>query len=158
MKLPSQEIEKVQLAGLLHDIGKIGIDEKILQKPARLTPDEYKEIQKHPVIGESIMKHINALKDVLPGIRNHHERWDGRGYPDKLKGKKIPLLGRIIALADTYDAITSDRPYRKGASSKYALEEITRCAGSQFDPELARIFVKAVKYKKDQGINIGGVL
>lgn len=158
MKLSSQEIEKVQLAGLLHDIGKIGIDEKILQKPARLTPEEYKEIQKHPVIGESIMKHINALKDVLPGIRNHHERWDGRGYPDKLKGQRIPLLGRIIALADTYDAITSDRPYRKGASSKYALEEIIRCSGSQFDPELARIFVKTVKYNKDQSINIGVIL
>ncbi len=158
LKLPHSEIEKVQLAGLLHDIGKIGVDEKILQKPGRLTPEEYKEIQKHPVIGESIMKPISALKDILPGIRNHHERWDGKGYPDKLVGKKIPLLGRIISLADTYDAITSDRPYRKSKSIKFALEEIKRCSGSQFDPELAKIFIQAVKSKKDKTVNIGVII
>lgn len=155
LKLPHEEIERIQLAGLLHDIGKIGIDEKILQKPAKLTESEYKEIQRHPTIGESIMKPIKSLNDILPGIRNHHERWDGKGYPDSLKGENIPLYGRIIALADTYDAMTSDRPYRKGLSKKIALDEINRCAGTQFDPKLAKLFISAIKYKRYEGIKLG---
>ena len=148
LNFPEEEVEKIQLAALLHDVGKIGIEESILTKPGKLTEEEYNEIKKHPVIGESIIKPIKSLKYILPGIRNHHERWDGKGYPDGLKGKDIPLEGRIIALADTYDAMTSDRPYRKGLPHKVAIAEIKRCAGSQFDPELADKFIKMFKHKK----------
>ncbi len=141
LKLNEYTIERIQLAALLHDVGKIGIDENILGKPGKLTDKEYKEIQKHPGIGESIIKPIISLKDIVPGIRNHHERWDGHGYPDNLKENKIPLMGRIIALADTYDAMTSDRPYRKGLPHKTAIKEIKECSGTQFDPELAKAFI-----------------
>ncbi|MBN1898110.1 MAG: GAF domain-containing protein [Spirochaetes bacterium] len=158
LKLPSQEVERIQLSALLHDIGKIGVDEDILRKPARLTDAEFKEIQRHPVIGEEIMKPIIAMKIILPGIRNHHERWDGKGYPDGLAGEKIPFFGRLIALADAFDAITSDRPYRKKRKIKIALDEIKRCSGSQFDPELARVFIKAVRSRKEKLIVIGEIL
>ncbi len=150
LNLNGKELENIFLSALLHDIGKIGINEAILLKPGKLTPEEFEEIKKHPIIGERIMAPITALKDVLPGIRNHHERWDGRGYPDGLKGEDIPLAGRIIALADTFDAMTSDRPYRKALPVKVALEEIKRCAGSQFDPYIAEKFIKLVKRKKDE--------
>lgn len=145
-------VKTVEIAGLLHDIGKIGVDEKILMKPARLTDEEYKIIKEHPRIGEEIMEPIKELKEILPGIRNHHERWDGNGYPDGLKKKEIPLLGRIIALADAYDAMTSDRPYRKGFNSSLAIKEIANCTGTQFDPELADKFITLIKKDKKRGL------
>jgi len=145
LKLQQNIIESVQLASLLHDVGKIGIDEKILRKPSKLTDEEYNEIKKHPVIGENILKPIESLKEILPAIRHHHERWDGRGYPDNLKENQIPFIARIIALADTYDAITSDRPYRKGKDKEYAIYEIKRCSGLQFDPYLVKKFIDIIK-------------
>ncbi len=148
LRFDDEFIERIQLAALLHDVGKIGIDESILGKPGKLTDSEYKEIQKHPGIGESIIKPISELKDILPGIRNHHERWDGHGYPDGLKEDEIPLMGRIIALADTYDAMTSDRPYRKGLPHKVAIAEIKKCAGTQFDPSLAKAFINMFRKKE----------
>ncbi len=145
LKLDEQIIKEIEWSAILHDIGKIGIDEVILSKPGKLSQKEYNIIKKHPSIGESIMKPIKELEDILPGIRNHHERWDGRGYPDRLTKGNIPLLARIIALSDTFDAMTSDRPYRKKAKPKLALKEIAACAGTQFDPFLAKIFVKTIK-------------
>lgn len=133
----------IRLSGLLHDIGKIGVSESILDKTSRLTDDEFKEIKKHPLIGAKIMEPIKPLQMIIPGMRYHHERYDGRGYPDGLKGKEIPLAGRIIAVADTFDAMTSDRSYRKGLSSEIALEEIRNCSGTQFDPVMVDAFLSA---------------
>lgn len=135
-------IDLVYLTGTLHDVGKIGVPDAALSKPGRLTDEEFDAIKLHPVLGVKIVEKIPQLRDTLPGIRNHHERWDGRGYPDKISGDQIPLLGRILAVADTFDAMTSDRPYRKGMDQTVALEEIARCAGTQFDPELAAKFVE----------------
>lgn len=145
LKKDPQFIKEIEWSASLHDIGKIGIGELILTKPGKLTDDEYKVIMGHPAIGESIMSPIKELKEILPGIRNHHERWDGKGYPDGLGKEEIPLLARIIALSDTYDAMTSSRPYRKKQPSKIALEEIANCSGTQFDPYLAKIFIKLIK-------------
>lgn len=133
----------IRLSGLLHDIGKIGVAESILDKTSRLTDDEFKEIKRHPLIGAKIMEPIKPLQMIIPGMRYHHERYDGRGYPDGLKGKEIPLAGRIIAVADTFDAMTSDRSYRKGLSPEIALEEIRNCSGTQFDPVIVEAFLSA---------------
>lgn len=133
--------ETIRLAGLLHDIGKIGIPEAILNKPDRLLPAEFELIKKHPVIGESILKSIPQLRDIPKAIRHHHERYDGTGYPDRLKGEDIPLISRILAVADTYDSITTDRPYRKAPGRDFALCELSRCRGTQFDPIIADAFL-----------------
>ncbi|MEW6007708.1 MAG: GAF domain-containing protein [bacterium] len=148
MGLLEDEIKELKLSALLHDIGKIGIDEKILRKPAKLTDDEFLEIKKHPGTGANIIDHIKKLKDICPSIRHHHERFSGGGYPDGLKGENIPLFSRIIAVADTYDAMTSDRPYRKGLEPEVALAEIERCKGSQFDEKCADSFILAYKEGK----------
>lgn len=133
----------IRLSGLLHDIGKIGVPEAILDKTSRLTDVEFKKIKEHPMIGAKIMEPIKPLQKIIPGMRYHHERWDGRGYPDGLKGLEIPLAGRIIAVADTFDAMTSDRSYRKGLSSEIAIEEIKNCSGTQFDPIVVEAFLRA---------------
>jgi HD-GYP domain-containing protein (c-di-GMP phosphodiesterase class II) len=133
----------LQLAALLHDIGKIGIPDNILQKPGALTPEEWEIIKKHPAKGVSILEPIKELKEVAKVVLHHHERYDGKGYLDGLKGDQIPLLSRIIAIADTFDAMTSDRPYRKRTADQDAVEEIKRCSGSQFDPVLVEAFVTA---------------
>jgi len=146
LNLPDDVVDKVRLAGLLHDIGKIGIHDNILLKPGKLTDDEFFEIQKHPEIGEEILRYIEDMREILPGIRNHHERLDGHGYPDGLDDSKIPLLGRIIAVADAFDAMTSDRPYRKALSVDKAMQELKEFAGSQFDPKLVNVFI--AEYKK----------
>jgi putative nucleotidyltransferase with HDIG domain len=151
-------IETVKLAGLLHDIGKIGIPELVLRKGGSLTKDEYKDIMDHAVIGVRILGHIDALKHVVPAIKHHHERYGGGGYPDGLKGEDIPLPARILSIADTFDAMTSDRPYRKGLSDEDALRELGRNRGIQFDPELVRVFAASwkgrIKGKKDSEIGI----
>ena len=137
-----QEAELVFRTGTLHDVGKIGVADHILKKAGPLTPEERALMETHPVLGEIIVKKVPQLADTLPGVRHHHERWDGKGYPDGLVGENIPRLARILAIADTFDAMTSDRPYRKGMAEDVALGEIERGGGSQFDPEIARAFVR----------------
>ncbi len=142
LELPSAEILDVTWAALLHDIGKISVDEKILNKPGRLTEEEFEKIKKHPVIGCRMIEPITQLHGVLDGIRHHHEHYDGSGYPDGLKGEEIPLIGRIIAVADTYDAIVSDRPYRPTRSHEKAIGVITGMSGIQFCPKVVAAFLK----------------
>jgi GAF domain-containing protein len=145
LKLPDEELERLRLAAILHDIGKIGVDDRVLRKPGRLEGDEVRQMKRHPLLGEEILAHIGYLAPALPGIRSHHERHDGRGYPDGLADDAIPLIARIIAVADTYDAMTSDRPYRRGLDATVAAAEIRSCAGSQFDPRVARAFARAYR-------------
>jgi len=145
LNLESQEILAIRYGGILHDIGKIGVSEAILRKPGPLTEQEWLEIRKHPIIGESIIQPMRFANKVGPIVRGHHERWDGKGYPDGLKEKAIPLGARIVALVDSYDAMTTDRPYRKALSIKRACGEIEQDAGSKFDPELVPIFLKLLK-------------
>lgn len=133
------ELEDIHIAAHLHDIGKIGIPDKVLYKPGKLLPEEYKEIQKHPEIGYTILSRSKSLLPIAKLVLFHHERWDGGGYPNGLKGNAIPLGSRIIAVADTIDAMTSSRPYRKAMNPKYAMEEILHNAGTQFDTEIAKI-------------------
>ncbi|WP_428388257.1 HD-GYP domain-containing protein [Mucisphaera sp.] len=140
--LSEEEIERVRIAGLVHDVGKIGVPERVLLKAGRLTDEEFGEIKKHPEIGYRILKDVPSLEDVLGGVVSHHERWDGRGYPQGLKGEDIPYHGRIIALADTFDAMSSTRSYRAAMPREKVLAEIEKCAGSQFDPELAQAFLQ----------------
>lgn len=139
--------ELVYVASLVHDVGKIGIPEQILNKPARLTEEEYQRIKAHPVIGANILKQIDTFAYLGAIVRAHHERFDGRGYPDGLAGEEIPLISRIIAVADAFEAMTSDRSYRKRYTIDYAVEELKRCAGSQFDPKIVDHFVKLVSGK-----------
>lgn len=145
LALRENEINHLKYGAFLHDIGKINVDMSILQKPTPLEEWEYETIKKHPVYGAEIAMEIPSLHQSIPVILYHHERYDGKGYPYGLKGKDIPLFGRIAAIADSFDAMTTDRPYRKALSYKKALDELINNAGSQFDPELVDIFVKHVK-------------
>ena len=140
--LKREWFEKLEIASSLHDIGKIGIRETILNKPGRLTEEEYAHIKKHSALGEHIIKPLIQDEDITQGIRHHHERFDGKGYPDGLAKDKIPLAGRMIALADAFDAMTSTRPYRKAYSKDEAREKIEWNAGKQFDPEMVKEFLK----------------
>ena len=137
-KTPAECDEIYQIA-LLHDVGKIGIDESIINKKGKLTDEEYDVIKQHPVLGGQILESINEYPDLLIGARYHHERYDGKGYPDHLQGEEIPEIARIISVADAYDAMTSTRSYREPFSQERVREEIVRGAGSQFDPEFAGI-------------------
>jgi putative nucleotidyltransferase with HDIG domain len=138
-----EEKEKLKIAALLHDIGKIGIKEEILGKEGKLTDSEYTAIQQHPLIGVAIIGKNENLKDVIPGMCYHHERTDGNGYPEGLKDNHIPLPARIIAVADAYDAMTTNRPYQKALNEEEALSEMERCSGIQFDPEVVKAFIQA---------------
>ena len=142
MGFSGKELEELELAAVLHDVGKIAVPESILNKPGRLTEEEFKQIKEHPVRGEAILSPVIELKEIGRIVRAHHERYDGTGYPDRLKGREIPLGARIMAIADTYDSITSERPYRKAASHRYAVKEIINCSGSQFDPEVVENFLE----------------
>lgn len=142
MKLRDSEIEQVYMAGLLHDVGKIGVPEAVLQKPGRLTPEEFEQIKKHPEIGARILSDVKQLQPILPGVLHHHERYDGKGYPHGLAAEAIPLMGRIICMADCFDAMTSSRTYRKALPIEVAMSEIRRCSGTQFDPFLAEAFLR----------------
>ncbi len=135
-------LDRIYLAGLLHDIGKIGVDTRVLRKAGRLTDDEFAQIRQHPVVGHHILSGIPQVHDVLPGVLHHHERYDGRGYPHKLAGADIPLMARILAVADSFDAMTSDRNYRHARPAAKALAEVAQCAGTQFDPTLAKLFCR----------------
>ncbi|NCO43002.1 MAG: GAF domain-containing protein [Armatimonadetes bacterium] len=141
--LDEEEIEAIRVAGLLHDVGKIGIREAVLGKPGKLDDEEFLEMQSHPVKGEKILRPVESSKfrRMLPWMKYHHEKFSAEGYPDGLHGEDIPLPARIIAVADTYDAMTSNRPYRKGLPHTVALTEISRCSGSQFDPKVVEAFL-----------------
>jgi len=145
--LEEEQIHKVYLAGLLHDIGKIGIEEAVLRKDGKLTEQEFSRIKKHPSIGANILREIQQMRDIIPGVLYHHERVDGRGYPDGLVGEKIPLTGKIVGLADSFDAMTSKRTYRNAMTVEQALAEIERGLGTQFDEKLGRIFLESDVYR-----------
>jgi len=140
----SETQRAVRIAGLLHDVGKIAVPDSILRKPGRLNDDEFQIMQQHPVFGALIVKDVPNLPEVLGGIRHHHERFDGKGYPDKLSGEDIPLLGRILAVPDCFSAMTTDRPYRKALSWSEALEEIEKGKSTQFDPQMADAFLEVM--------------
>ncbi|MCQ2788876.1 MAG: HD domain-containing protein [bacterium] len=141
LNLNDELLEEIETTGLLHDIGKIAIPEKILLKPGRLTDEEFEVIKTHPELGERLVEGIEKLKVISSWLKSHHEKYDGSGYPEHLKGEEIPLSSRIIAIADTYDAMTSSRSYRSALEHEDAIEEIKKCSGTQFDPKLAEIFV-----------------
>jgi len=147
-------IERVRLGGLLHDIGKIGIIEALLEKPTTLDEDEFPPMRLHPEKGVAILAPISQLQDVLPGILHHHERYDGTGYPGRLKGKDIPQEARIITVADAFDAMVSERPYKKGYSKTAALAELRRHAGSQFDPAVVDCFCRYMENKQGDKLNL----
>jgi putative nucleotidyltransferase with HDIG domain len=140
MHLPADELTALRRGGLLHDIGKLGVEDHILRKSGPLNDQEWEAIKRHPVIGYDMLKDVPFLAPSLAGIRHHHERWDGDGYPDRLKGEAIPLAVRILSVADAFDAITSDRPYRTSFSLQFALQAIVSGAGTQFDPVVVKAF------------------
>ena len=147
MGLNEDEIEDLRYAAILHDIGKIGISASILNKPGKLTDEEFDEIKKHPFIAYNILKDIDFLKNGLNGVLQHHERYDGKGYPNGLKKDEICIFGRILCVADAFDAMTSDRPYRKGMSMEEAIKELERCKGTQFDPQIVDVLISMVQGK-----------
>src|SRR5262249_13149434 len=132
--LPAADMELIRIGTPLHDIGKIGIDETILRKPDRLTPEEFDQMKLHTIKGDDLISTLPELHPIRPIVRSHHERWDGHGDPDGLKGEAIALVARIVAVADAFDAMTSDRPYRKGMAATVAFGEIEKNLGKQFDP------------------------
>jgi hypothetical protein len=134
-------IKQVHLAGLVHDVGKIGVPEKVLSKPGRLDEDEFKAIQAHPEIGSRILRDIPQMDGILPAVMHHHERWDGRGYPHAISGEDIPLIARIVSIADAFDAMSSTRTYRSARPRHEVLAEMNRCRGTQFDPDLVSPFL-----------------
>lgn len=150
MGLAQTEIENIRYAGLLHDVGKIGIKDSIIRKPGRLTDEEYAIIKMHPSIGARILRPVDFLADKIPGVLHHHEYYDGRGYPDHLIGTDIPLAGRIICVADAFDAMTTNRPYRKGLSVNTVIAELKKFSGKQFDPECVQAFLNAFDEKISQ--------
>jgi HD-GYP domain-containing protein (c-di-GMP phosphodiesterase class II) len=144
--LPEHDIEILRYAGEVHDVGKIAISDLILNKPGKLTPTERAAVEVHPVRGAEMLEPLQFLKSAIPLVRHHHERYDGKGYPDGLEKDRIPLMARIMACADSFDAMTSERPYRRcKLSTEDALQEIKNNMGSQFDPNVARIFIKIIK-------------
>jgi HD-GYP domain-containing protein (c-di-GMP phosphodiesterase class II) len=142
--LPERIVDEIELVSTLHDIGKISIDEKILNKPDKLSDEEWREIKKHPEVGFRIANATPELRHLSEYILCHHERWDGKGYPQGLSGEDIPLISRIISITDAFDAMTQDRAYRKAMTQDRAVEEILKNAGTQFDPQLVKTFVEHV--------------
>jgi HD-GYP domain-containing protein (c-di-GMP phosphodiesterase class II) len=144
--LDQEQIHNIYIAGLLHDIGKIGISEAVLCKNGKLTDDEMENIKKHPSIGAAILSQIKQMQDMVPAVLYHHERIDGKGYPSRLTGKDIPLAAKIIGLADSFDAMTSERPYRPAMKIEKALSEIKNNLGTQFDEKIGRVFLESNIY------------
>jgi len=152
MDLSGEELKGLELAGILHDIGKIGVSETILDKPGKLNDEELGIIRAHPAIGDELLRPIKQLGRIIPAMRHHHENYDGSGYPDGLAGEDIPLHARILAVADTIDAMGADRPYRKGRSADIIAEELKRCSGTQFDPAIVDVFLQMAKEKGQEFI------
>lgn len=148
MSLSRDQVAEVKLAAILHDIGKIGVEDRVLKKEAPLNAEEWEHMKQHPEMGYRILAHVKSMKTITDGMRFHHERPDGLGYPLGLKGEEIPLIARIISVADTFDAMTSNRPYRKGLDYDVAYAEITKFAGTQFDQKVVDGFVKAFKLER----------
>ncbi len=140
--LKAEEIELIRKAGMLHDIGKIAVPESILMKPGQLTAEEYDTVKLHATLGAELLANCHSLHDLIPLVRHHHERYDGLGYPDQIKGEELPLGARILALADSVDAMASDRPYRQALSSDQIMAEVIENSGTQFDPQVAAAFVR----------------
>lgn len=148
--LPEDTIKTLKIGGLFHDIGKIGIPDSILLKESKLTDDEYSQIKNHPSIGAHILSSVSYFKDMIPIVKHHHERYDGFGYPSKLKGEEIPYLARIAAVADSFDAMTSKRSYRNSMALDVVIGEIERCKGTQFDPKIADVFLEILKNEPEK--------
>lgn len=148
--LPEDQIKTLRIGGLFHDIGKIGIPDSILLKPDKLSDDEYSQIKNHPSIGAHILGSAEIFKDIIPIVKHHHERYDGNGYPSRLKGEEIPYIARIAAVADTFDAMTSRRSYRGPIDIEHVKEEIKRCEGTQFDPQIAEVFLDILNNDYDK--------
>jgi HD-GYP domain-containing protein (c-di-GMP phosphodiesterase class II) len=143
MALPSEEVRKVRLSALLHDVGKIGVDDRIIRKPTALTDEEFEMMKAHPVKGAAIMETIPQLADIIPGMKYHHEKWEGGGYPDGLKGEQIPLQARIVAVADAFDAMTTTRPYQKAMEVRYVLTRLREMAYKRFDSAVIEALARA---------------
>jgi HD-GYP domain-containing protein (c-di-GMP phosphodiesterase class II) len=141
--IEQERIHGIYLAGLLHDIGKIGVEEGVLSKKGKLTEQELQCIKKHPSIGAGILRGIRQMRDIVPGVLCHHERIDGNGYPNGLTGEEIPLTGKIVGVADSFDAMTSKRTYREAMTVEQALEEIRKGLGSQFDEKIGKVFLES---------------
>ncbi|MGV8145018.1 MAG: HD-GYP domain-containing protein [Alkaliphilus sp.] len=142
--LSLHDLKSLQYGSILHDIGKIGISDEILLKNGTLTEEEYELIKTHPANGESFINSLKFLEEILPIVRNHHERIDGKGYPDSLIGDDIPFLARIVAIADAYDAMTSERPYRSALTKERAIEELIDNSDTQFDSDLVQKFIECI--------------
>jgi putative nucleotidyltransferase with HDIG domain len=150
--LSEEQKHALRLGGLLHDVGKIGIPDSVLLKPGLLTAEEYEAMKQHTVLGAVMLAALPEMEKIVPLARSHHERWDGQGYPDGLAGEQIPLLARILAVADAFSAMTTDRPYRKGMDVPAALTELQRHRGTQFDPAIVDVFVAAVQKRIESGV------
>ena len=137
-----ERLASLRIGGPLHDIGKLTVSDEVLRKEGRLDEDELEEIREHPKVGAKILLRMSAFREALPYVLYHHERWDGNGYPSGRSGESIPLEARLLAIADAFDAMTSDRPYRQALTHEQAVAEVERCAGTQFDPEIARVFLE----------------
>jgi HD-GYP domain-containing protein (c-di-GMP phosphodiesterase class II) len=155
IQLPDPDVLTVVRAGLMHDVGKIGIRSEKLNKPGKLTPEEVAMFREHPAKGKRILEPIPFMRNLIDGCWCHHEAFDGGGYPRGLMADNIPLLGRIVAIADAYDAMTSDRAYRKALPHTVAIDEIERCAGTQFDPDLAEVFLRVIEEHRDEQVKSG---
>lgn len=154
MGMPERQIEQIELAGLLHDIGKIGVEDRILMKPQRLDSDEQDLMRRHPIYGASILEPSAALRPLVPMVLHHHENFDGSGYPEGLKGEEIPLGSRIIIVADAYEAMTSDRIYRKAIGHDRAMEQLNKFKGIQFDPKLVRALEQVVQKRGSSAFEV----
>ncbi|HDY69700.1 MAG TPA: HD-GYP domain-containing protein, partial [Actinobacteria bacterium] len=144
LELSEKEVEMIRFAGYLHDVGKIGISDRILGKPSQLDPDQWKMMKKHASLGAKILEPVKISSAIKAAVRHHHERYDGKGYPGGLSGEAIPPGARTLAVADAYEAMTADRPYRKALNDEQAVEELKRCSGTQFDPLVVQAFLKAL--------------
>ncbi len=147
--LPQEDLDKLRIGGLFHDIGKIGIPDNILKKESKLTNEEYDEIQTHTSLGVDILTRNKVFKEIIPIVEYHHEKYDGNGYPFKLKGDEIPLAARITAVADTFDAMTSKRSYRNPIPLTDVVEEFKKCSGTQFDPNIVNTFLDIINNEYD---------